>query len=151
MQSAAMTTPHCPQAVYIKDRNSGKFFQYKPETTYEVVIENKQSGLATQQWLLTESGVPGYIYVESKYDGNVITAGDNAKDPLIVSPKKSGLPTDQLWILRAPGSGTNPNFVMMSAKTGLVMDIKGGSKDAGTPVIVYSRTNNANQQFSFLN
>ena len=139
------TTP----AVYIKDKNSGKVFQYKPDATYEVVIENEQSGLATQQWLLTESGVAGYIYVESKYDGNVITAGDDAGDPLIVSPKKSGLPTDQLWILRAPDSGTNPNFVMMSAKTGLVMDIKSGSKDAGSRVQVYTRTNNANQQFSF--
>ena len=89
-----MTTP---QEVYIQDRNSGKVLQYMPDATYEVVIES-QSGATSQKWLLTDSGVAGYIYIESKVDGNVITTGGDAKDPLVVS----GLPQEK-WYRFEPG------------------------------------------------
>ena len=83
------------------------------------------------------------------HDNNVITAGDAKQDPLIVSPKRKDLDLNQLWILREPGSGTNSHFVLMSAKTGLVMDVKGANKAAGTRVQVYTRSNHDNQQFAF--
>lgn len=143
-----MTHPSPLQAVYIKDKNSGLVLDYKPDTTYEVVIENKTSS-TTQKWLLADSGVAGYLYIQNMYDNNVITAGDVAADHLIVRPKKEGLDLGQLWILRAPNNETNPHFVLMSAKTGLVMDVAGFGIAPGTKVIVYSRNNTDNQQFAF--
>ena len=143
-----MTSPSPPQAVYIQDRNSGLVLEYQPDTTYEVVIEKKKSSKC-QLWFLADSGVAGYVYIQSMYDNNVITAGDAKQDPLIVSPKRKDLDRNQLWILREPSSGTNPHFVLMSAKTGLVMDVKGANKAAGTRVQIYTRSNNDNQQFAF--
>ena len=144
-----MTSPSTLQAVYIQDKNSGLVFEYQPDTTYEVVIEKKTSSKC-QQWGLADSGVAGYVYVQSMYDNKVITAGDAKQDPLIVSPKKTDLDLTQLWILREPNNGTNPHFVLMSAKTGLVMDVKGANKAAGTQVQIYTRSNNDNQQFAFI-
>ena len=80
-------------------------------------------------------------------DSKVITAGDEKTDPLIVATKKDGLDLNQLWILRAPDSDTNHYFVLVSAKTGLAMDVRGPSKDPGTHVQLWSRTNRFNQQF----
>lgn len=135
------------QAVYIKDRNSGLVFQYKPDTNAEVVIEKQVTGNASQLWLVIDSGVAGYIYIQSKLDGNVITGGQFG-DPLIVTPQSSGLDKSQLWILQGM-SGTNPNFVIMNANSGYVIDVKGLGKDPGTRVQSYERNNQSNQQFSF--
>ena len=52
-----------PQAVYIKDRNSGKVLQYKPNDEYQVVIEPYSSSNTYQQWYVLDSGVIGYFYI----------------------------------------------------------------------------------------
>lgn len=90
-----------PQAVYIKDRNSGLVLEYKPNSTYEVEIET-QTSASTQQWLVLDSGFARYFYIQSKYNEYVISAGDESKDPLYLAPKKDGLDRNQLWILREP-------------------------------------------------
>ena len=141
-----MTTP---QAVYIKDRNSGMVLEYKPDTAYEVVIEPQSSGKKSQQWFVTDSGVAGYIYIQSMLDNKVISAGEKAQDPLYLATKNKGVDTSQLWILRAPNDGTNAYSVIMSVKTGYVMDVPGASKSEGTRVNASSRNNGHNQQFSF--
>ena len=64
------TTPL--QAVYMQDRNSGLVLEYQPDTTYEVVTEKQKSlPIDTQQWFVTDSGVAGYVYIQSKQDNNV--------------------------------------------------------------------------------
>ena len=57
-----------PQEVYIQDKNSGKVLQYCLNADYEVQIQT-QSDSTNQKWLVTDSGVAGYIYIESKVDG----------------------------------------------------------------------------------
>ena len=141
------------QAVYIQDRNSGLVLEYQPDVTYEVVTEKQKSpSIDTQQWFVTDSGVAGYVYIQSKHDNNVITAGDDSNDHLIVSPKKDGLDLTQVWILRDPNESgsSNPHFVLVSAKTGYAMNVKGASKDPGAIVQIYKRTNNDNEQFAFI-
>ena len=142
-----MTSPISPQKVFIQDRNSGLVLEYKPDATYEVVIA-QQSTLSSQRWILADSGVTGYMYIQSVVDNNVITAGDAKQDPLIVAPKRDGLDLNQLWIQHEPGSGTNAHFVLMSAKTGNVMDVKGADKTPGTQVQIFSHSNSSNQQFA---
>ena len=132
------------QNVFIQDRNSGLVLEYRPNVTYEVVIEH-QSTASTQKWIFANSGVTGYVYIQSVVDNNVIAAGDAIQDPLIVVPKRDGLDLSQVWIQREPDSGTNAHFVLMSAKTGYVMDVKGANKTPGTRVQIYSRNNNSNQ------
>ena len=139
-----------PQEVFIQDKNSGKVLQYFPNADYEVQIESQSDSASTnQKWLVTESGVAGYVYIESKVDGNVISVGDEKHDHLIVYPKKPGANLNQLWIFREPTDGTNRRFVIASAKTGYVMDVTDASTSSGTGIQVYDRTNKDNQQFSF--
>lgn len=100
------------------------------------------------------SGVAGYVYIQSVYDGNVITTGDASQQHLIVFPKKDNLDMTQVWILRQPDNGTfllctNPNFVIMSTKTGYVMDVRGASKEQGAIVQIYKCIDHNNQQFVF--
>jgi hypothetical protein len=144
-----MTSPIPPQKVFIQDKNSQLVLEYKPDAVYEVVIEEQSTTSASNQhWIFADSGVAGYVYIQSVLDNKVIIAGDAQGDPLTVAPKKDGLDLNQLWIQREPNNGTNPHFVLMSAKTGYVMDVRGGSKTAGTRVQIYSRNNNSNQQFA---
>ena len=136
--------------VYIKDKNSGLVLEYRDDSTYEVVIEQKKDGDRKQQWILTNSGVIGYVYILNKKDKRkVITASDKAQTPLYLTSKSSSLDKSQLWILRAPDNGTNPYFVLMSANTGLVMDVVDGITDPGTHVQVYKNHSGPMQQFSF--
>ena len=138
--------------MYIQDRNSQLVFEYinTANPQYEVVIEKPTSGKPTQQWLVTDSGVAGYVYIQSVYDGNVISVGDDKHDTLTVYPKKEGVNLNQLWILRPPDMDqNNQNFVLMSAKTGYVMDVKSGNKTPGTPIQLYDRNNKYHQQFRF--
>ena len=139
------------QAVRIQDRNSGLFLEYKPYATYEVVLE-PMSPTDTQEWFVTGSGVAGYVYIQSKHDNKVITAGDDSKDHLIVSPKKDSLDLNQVWILRDPNDDGSSNhyFIIQSAKTGYVMNVRGASKDPDTVVQIYNRTNAKNEQFAFI-
>ena len=85
------------KAVYIQNRNSGLVLEYQPDATYEVVMEKTKSpSTDTQQWFVIDSGVAGYVYIQSKYDKKVITAGDNKKDHLVVSPMKYSLDLNQV-------------------------------------------------------
>ena len=90
-----MTSPSPLQVVYIQDKNSGLVLEYQPDTVYEVVIEKKKSSKC-QLWFLADSGIAGYMYIQSMHDNNVITAGDAKQDPLIVSPKRKDLDLNQL-------------------------------------------------------
>ena len=88
------------------------------------------------------------MYIQSIVDNNVITASDAKQDLLIVAPKRDSLDLNQLWIQCEPGSGTNAHFVLMSVKTGNVMDVKGADKAPGTQAQIFSRSNSSNQQFA---
>ena len=147
MQSAAMSqTP--PPEVYIQDKNSGLVLEYNPNGMYEVTIEERSEARA-QKWRLTDTGVAGYIFIQSALNNYCVTAGSFIEDPLYLAPKRGALDLNQVWILREPDSGTNPNFVIMSAKTGYVMDVYGKSDTPGTQIIIYSRSNRDWQQYSF--
>ena len=137
--------------VYIQDKNSGLVMEYQLDTPYQVVIQNKQSGNLYQQFYITGSGVAGYVYVESVAQPNtVVSAGNVGEKPLYMSPKDASLNLNELWILREPNSGTERHFVLMSAATGLVMDVVGFSHKAGTNIQTYDRKNTDNQQWAFL-
>ena len=125
--------------------------QYKPNTTYEVELEQKSSS-DTQEWFVTDSGVAGYVYIQSKHDNKVITAGDDSGDHLILNPKKSSLDLNQVWILRDPNDDGSSNhyFIIQSAKTGYVMNVRGASKNPDAVVQIYKRTNDNNEQFAFI-
>ena len=137
--------------VYIQDRNSGLVLEYQVDAPYDVVINKKQDGNAFQQWYITSSGVEGYVYVESAGQQNsVVSASVEKQKPLYVSTKvTSTLELSQLWILREPSDGTNQRFILMSAASGYVMNVKGASKDPGTYIQTYDRTNDNNEQFTF--
>ena len=136
-----------PTPVYFDDRNSGLVLEYKPNSTYEVVIE-KQSSKDQQKWRVLNSGFVGYYYIQSVHNDYVITAGTSAENPLYCAPKKSGLDRTQLWTFREPDSGTNSRFIVMSAQTGLVMDVWKKDDKPGTRVQVFSRSNGNHQQWS---
>ena len=148
----ATLAPQVPLRVYIKDSNSGLVLQYSPQGTgpYEVTIENPQTGNFAQHWFLLDTGVPGYIYIQNTTDpARVLAAGDEAGQPLRVSMLPSTLAPSHSWILREPDNGPNPNFVIMSVSTGMVIDVAGASKDPGTRVQINPRSNGEGQQFSF--
>ena len=145
--SIMATTPDIP--VYIKASNTQLVMEYR-EGPHEVVMDNKKSGNCTyQQWLVTYSGIRGYVYIENVDANSVLTAGDNQRDPVYLKEKESGSDKHQLWILSAPDMGTNPNFVLMNAKSGMVMDVRGASTSPNAVVQIYERHNHENQQFSF--
>ena len=134
------------QDVYIQDRNSGLVFEYKPQSTYQVTIQRKSTS-RYQKWILTNAGVEGYVFIQSAQNDQYITAGDSQEDPLILAPKSGDFDLNQVWILREPESGTNQNFVLMSAKTGYVMDVYKRGDRPGTHVIIFRRSNGNWQQF----
>ena len=110
--------------VYIQDKNSRLVMECQFDNPYQVVIDNKQQGNLYQQFYITCSGVAGYVYVESVAKPNtVVTAGNVGEKPLFMSPRDTSLHINELWILREPNSGTDRHFVLMSAATGLVMDV----------------------------
>ena len=137
-----------PTPVHIEVRNSGLFLEYKPNSTYEVVIE-RESSKNQQKWRVIPSGFVDYFYIQSVHNDYVISAGMSAENPLFCSPMKSGLERTQLWILRAPDEGSNPHYAVMSARTGLVMDIWKKDDKPGTRVQIFSRSNGHHQQFKF--
>ena len=148
---SAMATKPIP--VYIQDNNSGLVMECQfDKGPYQVVIRNRQQGNLYQQFYITCSGVTGYVYVESVAKPNtVVTAGNVAEKPLYMSPKDtSPLNLNELWILREPNSGNDQCFVLMSAATGLVMDVVGFSHTPGTNIQTYDRNNTDNQQWAFL-
>ena len=143
-----------PQAVYIKDRNSGLVLQYKPNHDYEVVIENYNSTNVYQQWYAIQSNFSEYYYIANSTDRymKVIAAGDNSGTPLYLEPIQSGLHRKQLWVFRQPANAvTTPNahFMLMNAKTGLAMNVKGADTAPGTYVQVYTPDSGHNEQFYF--
>ena len=89
------------------------------------------------------------MYIQSIHDDHVISAGDKEKDSLIVVSRKLSPDLNQLWILRAPDDDTNAHFVLMSAKTGFVMDVKAASTSPGTYLQISTRHNKNNHQFYF--
>ena len=137
--------------VYIQDKNSGLVMEYQLDAPFQVVINSKQDGNLYQQFYITGSGVVGYVYVESVAQPNtVVSAADEKQKPLYLSTKDtSHLNLNELWILREPNSGTERRFVLMSAATGLVMDVPGKNKDPGTYIQIDVRNNGANQQWAF--
>ena len=145
---SATASENPSQEVYIQDRNSGLSLQYNPQATYEVTIERRTTS-SRQKWLLTDAGVAGYVYIQSAYNNRYVTAGTNREDPLYLSDKKGDLDLTQVWILREPDSGTNRNFILMSARTGMVMDVFKKNQNPGTRIIIYNRSNGNWQQFSF--
>ena len=140
------------QPVRIQDRNSGLFFQYIPNAANEAVELERKASTDTQEWFVTDSGVAGYVYIQSKHDNNVITAGDDSRDPLTVDPKKDSLDLNQVWILRDPNDDGSSNhyFIIQSAKTGYVMNVRGANKNPDAVVQIYKRTNSNNEQFAFI-
>lgn len=145
-----------PQAVYIKDRNSGLVLEHNPNQQYQVVIEDFNPGNIYQQWYVIQSlGFPEYYHIANSTATDpfmqVIAAGDNIATPLYLEPMQSGLPLDQLWMFRQPinSNPSNPYYNVMSAKTGLVMNVQGALKDPGTRVQVWSRNPGYNEQFTF--
>ena len=138
-----------PIPLHIQDRNSLLFLEYKPNSTYEVVIEERSTS-NTQKWLVIPSGFVDYFYIQSVHNNYVISAGMSSENPLFCAPKKSGLERTQLWILRAPDQGTNSHYTVMNARTGLVMDVWDKQNKPGTRVQVYTRSNGHHQQFKFL-
>ncbi len=136
--------------VFIEDRRSGLVMEYQVDGSYQLVINRKAYGNDYQQFYITDSGVVGYVYVESVAQPNtVVTAADEKQKPLYMSTKDTHrLNLNELWILRAPNTEwSNKYFVLMSAATGLVMDAKG--KDPGTHIQTYDRNNGHNQQWTF--
>ena len=107
-QASVMTTPQA-EPVYIRDRNPQLVLEYKPDIPNQVTIENRES-VPTQQWLVLDSGVAGYVHIQSIHNNNVITAGDALQDSLVVAPKRDGLDLNQLWILHEPDDKTNVHF-----------------------------------------
>ncbi len=137
--------------IYIQSRHSGLVMEFQSESSYGLVINTKQVGNVSQQWVLTSSGVMGYFYIQSMgQNDSVVTASSNKGDPAFLSSRvTSHLDKKQLWTLREPDSLTNPHFVLMSVATGMVLDVKGRHKDAGTRILIYERHNRENQQWSF--
>ena len=45
---------------------------------------------------------------------------------------------------------SNHYFIIQSAKTGYVMNVKDGSKDPDAVVLINERSNSYNQQFAFI-
>ena len=52
-----------------------------------------------------------------------------------------------MWLVEPQSDGVS--FVIRNAKTGDVMDVKGGSTDDGTQILAYTPTNNPNQKWTF--
>ena len=101
-----------------------------------------------------ESGFPEYYYIaNSTVDDQfmqVITAGNYAEDPLYLLPMTYSLTYNQLWIFRQPDStSNNPYFIVMSAKTGLDMNVYQASTTPGAYVQVFDRQNRYNEQVCF--
>ena len=127
--------------MYIQDRNSGLVLQYKPNSAYEVVIENYNSANIYQQWYVIQcDSFPEYYYIANSTATDpftkVIAASDNSATPLFLEPMYSGLPLNQLWMFRPPinSNPSNPYYNVMNAKTGLAWNVKGASTDPGTYV-----------------
>ena len=103
-----------------------------------------------QKWLLTHSGVVGYIYIQNVGQGEVLTCSSVESDKVYVSPKKPSLDNNQLWILRDPDStGNNPCFVITNVITGYALSVAQGGTAAGTVLQSDGRTNAEGQQWSF--
>lgn len=133
-----------PQAVYIQDWSSGLVLKYKPAWYYLWSCNwNTIVCIQSEMTFCWFRCCRILVYP----DGNAITAGTGSAqhDPLIVYPKRDGLDLSQVWIQNVPDNGTNPRFILMSAQTGLVMDVLEGRQDPGTRVQMYIRTNKGNQ------
>ena len=146
----AVTDSDC-KAVTMTDRNSGLVYQYKPLGLYPVEIEEYNSTNTDQQWYVIESAFPEYYFIGVDDQlTEVITAGDAAKQPLTVRSINEDFILNQLWIFRQPDSTTdNPNFIVMSAKTGLDMNVHNANTTPGTYVQIFVRQNNYNEQVYF--
>ena len=103
----ATTNPQLQQAtsqyVYIRDRNSRLVLEYKPNSDYEVQIENFDSADVYQQWYVIPcDGFPVYYYIANSADPDKVIAADEKGTPLYLEPKHSGLPRqlNQLWMFR---------------------------------------------------
>ena len=149
-----MQTVSDSKAVYMTDRNSGLVYQYKPLNPYEVVIEEYDCTNTYQQWYVIESAFPEYYYIANSTLNDqfihVITAGNCSEQPLYVERLTPDIIYNQLWIFRQPDSTTNnPYFIVMSAETGLDMNVHNANKTAGTRVQIYDRQNHLNEQVYF--
>ena len=141
-----------PQAVYIKDKNSGLVLQYKPNSEYQVEIEIYNSANVYQQWYVIQSNFSEYYYIANSTDRfmKVIVSSGSSQTPLYLEPMHSGLDLKQLWIFRQPANAvTTPNacFMISSAFNGLMMNVRDINTSPGTPLQVYIPTSHYNEQF----
>ena len=142
------------KAVYMTDRNSGLVYEYKPLSPYKVEIEEYDCTNTYQQWYVIESDFPEYYFIANSTVNDpfmkVITAGNCSKEPLYVESITPDIINNQLWIFRQPDSTTNnPYFIIMSAQTGLDMNVHNANTTAGTRVQIFDRQNHLNEQVYF--
>ena len=78
-----------------------------------------------------------YFFIESKHNGLVLDIEGGTKGANIITWQKNNGP-NQLWEWRED---------MLISKTGYVLDIKGGCRNAGTSIIAWNQTGEANQRW----
>ena len=78
-----------------------------------------------------------YFFIESKHNGLVLDIKGGAKGANIITWKQTGRPT-QFWAWKDD---------MLISKTGYVLDVEGGCRDAGTSIIAWNQTGEANQRW----
>ena len=143
----ATTSDEPPVPIFIVGAQSGLFMEFQPGSTNPVVINNRD-GSDNQKWVVTYSGVAGYIYIQNVGQGEFLTVGSNEGDKAYLSPKTPNLDPNQLWIFREPG-GTNPNFVITSVASGYALNVYYRSTTPDSFIHGYRRTNDSSQQWSF--
>ena len=79
--------------MYIKDRNSDVYLQYKPNNDYQVVIEKYNSTSLYQRWYIIpccSDGFPEYYYIANStatdWWKRVIAADSVSGSPLFLEP-----------------------------------------------------------------
>ena len=108
--------------------------EFQPGSTLPVVINNP-GGSDYQKWVVTYSGVAGYIYIQNVGQGEFLTVGSNKGDKAYLSPKNPNLDPNELWIFRETESGTNP-YVVMSVASGYALNVDHGQTTPGTLIII---------------
>ena len=108
----------------------------------------KRDGADNQLWYFVGVG-NGQYAIHSKLNGMAldVKGSGGAGTPVINYPNHGG--PNQRWSLQFKGTEA---FICSCLGKDLVIDVKGGNKDAGAEVIVYTKRDydNDNQQWEFI-
>ncbi len=114
-----------------------------PLITYPQKMRGASGTFDNQLWMFVPPPphASGFDFIASKQTGLVIDiqGGDRApKTPLVVCPRKTSEANVQLWSLSPSTSERSLRYVFIQNRlTREVIDIEGGNRERGTPLIAY--------------